>query len=190
MTDNRGKQANCSSEIGDFCSELIKVALGWDMIDDIDLDLDACAFCLTEQGRVRNEDDFIFYNHLRTADGAIVHTGDNRTGAGEGDDEVILIDLSGVASEISQIVFYVTIHQARQRQHCFKMVSNAFIRLVSLCSNEERAYLQLSGSDKPAIALQFGCLLRNEHRWQFSNSSQYLDQELAQICAGYGILAR
>ncbi len=83
------------------------------------LDLDASAFLLAANGKVRSDADFIFYNQMRAVDGSVEHTGDNRTGEGDGDDESLLVDLSKVAADIDKIVITVTIHEADQRRQNF-----------------------------------------------------------------------
>ncbi|WP_323166380.1 TerD family protein, partial [Pseudomonas bubulae] len=92
----------------------ILVGLGWDprATDGAEFDLDASALLLGANGKVRGEADFIFYNQLKSVDGSVEHTGDNRTGAGDGDDEVIKVDLSRIPADVDKVVFIVTIHDA------------------------------------------------------------------------------
>ena len=90
--------------------ESIMVGLGWDArsTDGNDFDLDASCFLLNASGKVRSDSDFIFYNNLKSACGAVEHTGDNRTGAGDGDDEVINVELSRVPADVTKLAFTVT----------------------------------------------------------------------------------
>ena len=115
----------------------VLVGLGWDTrsTDGVDFDLDASAFLLKADGKVRADSDFIFYNQLKSVDGSVEHTGDNRTGAGDGDDEAIKVDLSKVPADIDKIAFTVTIHEAETRRQSFGQVRNAFIRIVNQDSN-------------------------------------------------------
>ena len=112
----------------------VLVGVGWD-VNAFDtggaFDLDGAAFLLTDSGKVSSSADFVFYGNLAHASGAVVHQGDNLTGAGEGDDEQILIDLTKVPANISKIAFTVTIYEAEERRQNFGQVSNAFIRICN-----------------------------------------------------------
>src|SRR5690242_6475704 len=110
----------------------ILVGLGWDprATDGTEFDLDASAFLLGADGKVRGEADFISYNQLHSRDGSVEHTGDNRTGAGDGDDEAIKVDLSRVPADVEKIAFTVTIHDADARKQNFGQVGKSFIRVV------------------------------------------------------------
>lgn len=111
------------------------VGLGWDTNrydGGQDFDLDASAFLLGANGKLLRDEDFIFYNNLESRNKAVVHTGDNLTGDGEGDDEVILIDFSKMPSDVEKIAICVTIHDAETRHQNFGQVSNAYIRIAKL----------------------------------------------------------
>lgn len=119
----------------DNSMKLALVGLGWDTNrydGGYDFDLDASAFLLGENGKLLRDEDFVFYNNLNGRDGAVVHTGDNLTGDGEGDDEVIMIDFTKIPSEIKKIAICVTIHEAELRRQNFGQVSNAYIRIAKL----------------------------------------------------------
>ena len=119
----------------DSSMKLALVGLGWDTNrydGGADFDLDASAFLLGENGKLLRDEDFVFYNNLNGRDGAVVHTGDNLTGDGDGDDEVIMIDFSKIPSEIKKIAICVTIHDAEARRQNFGQVSNAYIRIAKL----------------------------------------------------------
>ena len=108
------------------------VGIGWDINKfdtGGDFDLDSAAFMLTDAGRVSNQDDFIFFGNLTHPSGSVRHLGDNLTGAGDGDDEQIRIELSKVPANISRIAFTVTIYDAEQRRQNFGQVSNAYVRI-------------------------------------------------------------
>ena len=117
----------------------VLVGLGWDArsTDGTEFDLDASAFLLKADGKVRADSDFIFYNQLKSVDGSVEHTGDNRTGEGDGDDEAIKVDLSKIPADIHKIAFTVTIHEAEARRQSFGQVRNAFIRIVNQDTNVE-----------------------------------------------------
>src|SRR5476651_392924 len=127
------KGGNLSLSKTDPTLTKILIGLGWDprATDGTEFDLDASAFLLGANGKVRSDADFIFYNQLKSADGSIEHTGDNRTGAGDGDDEVLKVDLSRVPADIDKIAFTVTIHDADARKQNFGQVGGSFIRVVN-----------------------------------------------------------
>ncbi len=112
---------------------LALVGLGWDTNKydgGIDFDLDASAFLLGENGKLMRDEDFIFYNNLKSRNDAVIHTGDNLTGEGEGDDEVIFINFSKIPDDVKKIAICVTIHDAQARKQNFGQVSNAYIRIA------------------------------------------------------------
>ena len=119
----------------------IHVGLGWDarVTDGAQFDLDASVFLVGSSGRVRSDADFVFYNNLSGAGGAVQHQGDNRTGEGDGDDEAVKIDLSSMPSDINRIVFGVSIDDADARRQSFGQVSNASIRVVNEADGVEIA---------------------------------------------------
>lgn len=119
----------------DNSMKLAMVGLGWDTNrydGGHDFDLDASAFLLGETGKLQRDEDFIFYNNLKSRNDAVVHTGDNLTGDGDGDDEVIMIDFSKIPSDVKKIAVCVTIHEAAARGQNFGQVSNAYIRIAKL----------------------------------------------------------
>ena len=116
------------------------VGLGWDTNQydgGYDFDLDAAAFILGPSGKVRSDDDFIFYNNLESRDGSVRHTGDNLTGEGEGDDEVLIIDFTKVPADVQKIAITVTIHEAQARGQNFGQVSNAYVRVARMAGPED-----------------------------------------------------
>lgn len=117
----------------DSSMKLALVGLGWDTNrydGGENFDLDASAFLLDENGKLTKDEDFIFYNNLKSRNEAVVHTGDNLTGAGDGDDEVIYIDFTKIPSDVKKIAICVTIHDAEARRQNFGQVSNAYIRIA------------------------------------------------------------
>jgi tellurium resistance protein TerD len=141
----------------------IHVGLGWDtrVTDGAAFDLDASAFLLGAGGKVRSDADFIFYNQPRSADGSVVHKGDNLTGEGEGDDEVIAVSLGQLPADVERIAFSVTIHEADQRRQNFGMVQRAFIRVVDERDGSEIARYDLSEDASVETAMIFGELYRD-----------------------------
>ncbi|MDR2353784.1 MAG: TerD family protein [Deltaproteobacteria bacterium] len=163
--------------------------LGWDArnTDGADFDLDASAFLLNESGKVNKDLDFIFYNNLRSSDGSVEHTGDNRTGEGEGDDEVIKIDLSKVPQNIQKLAIVVTIHDADSRRQNFGMVGNAFIRVVNQDDNQEIARYDLSEDMSTETAMVFGEIYRHSGEWKFKAVGQGYTGGLESAAKTYGV---
>ena len=152
----------------------VTVGLGWDAraTDGAAFDLDASVFVLGDTGKVRSDADFIFYNNKTSADGSIVHQGDNQTGEGEGDDEAVKVALDKVPNDITKLTFAVTIHEAENRKQNFGMVSNAFIRVVNQEGEAEITRFDLSEDASTETAMVFGELYRNNNEWKFKAIGQ------------------
>ena len=167
----------------------IVIGLGWDArsTDGAEFDLDASVFLLKADGKARNEADFIFYNNPKSAEGAVVHSGDNRTGAGEGDDEQILVDLAKVPAEIAKLSVAVTIHEAEARRQNFGMVSAAFIRVINGENGEELARYDLSEDASTETAMVFGEIYRNNTEWKFRAVGQGYSGGLAALVSLFGL---
>ena len=166
----------------------IIVGLGWDVraTDGQDFDLDASAFLLKGDGKVRSDGDFCFYNN-KDVGGAVIHQGDNRTGEGEGDDEVINVDLSTVPATVDSIVFPVSIYDADTRGQSFGQVRNAFIRVVDQSNGSELARYDLSEDASTETAMVFGELYRNGAEWKFRAIGQGYASGLSGIARDYGV---
>lgn len=170
----------------------VVVGLGWDVKrydGGFDFDLDAAVFLLGESGKVRSDADFIFYNNLRDASGAIEHQGDNLTGDGEGDDEQIIIDLTRVPSDISRISFTVTIHDADARAQNFGQVYNSFIRVFNQENHEELIRYDLSEDFSIETAIVVGELYRNGAEWKFDAIGSGFYGGLQALCTNFGVNA-
>ena len=167
----------------------ILVGLGWDerSTDGASFDLDASAFLLGPSGKVRGDHDFIFYNQLRSADGAIEHTGDNRSGQGDGDDESLLVNLSQISPEIDKVAITVTIHDAAARNQNFGQIANAFIRIVNQDNGIEIVRFDLAEDYSTETAMVFGELYRHSGEWKFRAVGQGYAGGLAAMCQQYGI---
>ena len=149
----------------------VVVGIGWDVNafdTGGDFDLDAAAFCLTETGKVSGSNDFVFYGNLTHPSGAVQHLGDNLTGAGDGDDEQITIDLNQVPDQYDRIVFVVNIYQAVERKQHFGMIENAFIRLVDARNNNEMCKFNLTENYSGKTAMIFGEVYRHNGEWKFN----------------------
>lgn len=167
----------------------VQVGLGWDprVTDGKDFDLDASAFLLGQSGKVSSDQDFIFYNNLQSADGSVRHTGDNLTGAGEGDDEVIMVDLPAVPTNVQKIAFTVTIHDAQARGQNFGQVANSFIRLVDADNGTEVVRFDLGEDYSTETAMVFAELYRHEGEWRFNAVGQGYAGGLRAMCEQYGV---
>lgn len=167
----------------------ILIGLGWDVraTDGKEFDLDASAFLLTVNGKVRSDADFIFYHQLKNSDGSVEHTGDNRTGDGDGDDEAIKVDLTRVPADIDKIAIAVTIHDATQRAQNFGMVSGAFIRVVNSDNNVEITRFDLSEDASIETAMIFGEVYRHGADWKFRAVAQGFKNGLYGLCTMYGV---
>ena len=167
----------------------VLVGLGWDArsTDGQDFDLDASAFLLKADGKVRADSDFIFYNQLKSVDGSVEHTGDNRTGEGDGDDEAIKVDLSKVPADIDRIAFTVTIHEADARRQNFGQVRNAFIRIVNQDNNSEVARYDLAEDASTETAMIFAELYRNGAEWKVRAVGQGFAGGLKPLAESYGL---
>ncbi len=184
---NKGGRLSLSKE--DPSLKKVMVGLGWDarVTDGAAFDLDASAFLLGAGDKARSDADFIFYNQLKSACGSVQHTGDNLTGDSEGDDEVIMVDLTAVPAEVQKIAFTVTIHEAEQRRQNFGQVSNSYIRLVNADTNVEIARYDLAEDASTETAMIFGELYRHGAEWRFSAVGQGYAGGLAAMCRQYGI---
>lgn len=167
----------------------IVVGLGWDSraTDGAAFDLDASAFLLKEDGKVRNDSDFVFYNNAKSSDGSIEHTGDNTTGEGEGDDEQIKASLNNIPAEVTKISFAVTIHDADSRGQNFGMIQSAFIRVVNEANNQEIVRYDLSEDFSTETALIFGEIYRNAGEWKFKAVGQGFAGGLGPLARNFGV---
>lgn len=189
MAISLGKGGNLSLTKTDPSLSKILVGLGWDerSTDGNDFDLDASAFLLNSNGKVRSDADFIFYNQLRSAEGSVEHTGDNRSGQGDGDDESVKVDLSRVPMDVDKIVITVTIHDADARRQNFGQVANAFIRVVNDVTGQEVVRFDLAEDYSTETAMVFGELYRHNGEWKFRAVGQGYSGGLGAMCRQFGI---
>ncbi len=189
MAISLNKGGNLSLSKTDPTLVRILIGLGWDerATDGASFDLDASAFLLAASGRVRGDHDFIFYNQLKSQDGSVEHTGDNRSGQGDGDDESLLVDLSKVSPEIEKIAITVTIHDAQSRGQNFGQIANAFIRVVNQDSGVEIVRFDLAEDYSTETAMVFGEVYRHNGEWKFRAVGQGYSGGLAAMCQQYGI---
>ncbi|MEE4543753.1 TerD family protein [Streptomyces sp. V4-01] len=167
----------------------VVVGLGWDArtTTGSDFDLDASALLTDEQGKVLSDQHFVFFNNLRSPDGSVEHTGDNLTGEGEGDDEVINVNLAGVPAEVVKIVFPVSIYEAESRQQSFGQVRNAYIRVLNAADQRELARYDLTEDASTETAMVFGELYRHGGEWKFRAIGQGYASGLRGIAQDFGV---
>lgn len=189
MAISLNKGGNLSLSKTDPSLNQVLIGLGWDAraTDGADFDLDASAFLLAANDKVRGETDFIFYNQTRSPEGAVEHTGDNRTGEGDGDDEAVKINLAKVPADVQKIAITVTIHDAESRGQNFGQVQNAFIRVVNDQTNVEIVRFDLNEDYSTETAMIFGELYRHNGEWKFRAVGQGYNGGLRAMCGQYGI---
>lgn len=174
--------------------KLALVGLGWDINrydGGYDFDLDASAFLLGANNKLLRDEDFVFYNNPKHDSGAVEHTGDNRTGDGEGDDEVIIIDFSKIPSNIAKISIVVTIHEAEQRRQNFGQVDNAYIRVARMedeFDNDGTPILRFDLTEEFSIetAIVVAEFYKKNGSWRFNAVAGGYQGGLEAICRSYG----
>ena len=167
----------------------VQVKLGWNArsTDGAAFDLDASVFLVGDDGKVLSDGHFVFYNQKTSPDGAVIHAGDNTTGAGEGDDEVVTINLPGVEAGVKRVVFAVTIHEAESRKQNFGMVRNAFMRVLNKDSSTELARFDLSEDYSTETAMVFGEIYRHSGDWKFRAVGQGYSGGLRALALQHGV---
>jgi tellurium resistance protein TerD len=167
----------------------VLVGLGWDArtTSGAAFDLDASALMIGTAGKILSDAHFVFFNNLSSPDGSVEHTGDNLTGEGEGDDEVIKVNLAAVPAEADRIVITVSIYDAEARSQSFGQVRNAFIRVVNQADNAELTRYDLSEDASTETAMIFGELYRNAGEWKFRAVGQGYSTGLAGIARDFGV---
>lgn len=168
---------------------MIHAGLGWDTqsFSGADFDLDVMLFLTDASGKVVSDSHFIFYNNLKSPDGAVEHTGDNRTGAGEGDDEVILVNLGQIDSGVEKVVFTASIHEAESRRQNFGQVQNAYIRIVDRSNNNEIIRYDLSEDFSVETSVVVAELYRRQGEWKFKAIGQGYKDGLVSLLRAHGV---
>jgi tellurium resistance protein TerD len=157
--------------------------LGWDVIKRAgggffsnfgnnggeEYDLDTSVICLDSAGKIIDSKSVIYFGNLQHPSGAIVHQGDNLTGAGDGDDEVIAIDLSRIPANVSKLLFVVNIYDCQARKQDFSQINNAFVRLVNTANDRELANFNLSGKDYQGMTgMILAEVYRHNEEWKMA----------------------
>lgn len=162
----------------------VGIGLGWDVKKGNDADLDAFAVAL-RGGKFTSNSDLIYFGHLEGVSGSIKHSGDNLTGAGDGDDEVINIDLSKVPADVDQIMVAVNIYQAESRRQNFGQIDNAFIRVFDQDTNQEICRYDLSEDYSSATGMVMGKVYLHNGEWKFQAVGEGKNGSIADIVKGW-----
>ncbi len=167
----------------------VSVGLGWDLrtTTGADFDLDASALVLDASGKIITDRHFVFFNNLRTPDGSVVHSGDNTTGAGEGDDERLEVDFGAMPDAAERVAFAVSIYDADARGQSFGQVRNAYIRVLNPADGTEMARYDLTEDASMETAMVFGELYRHNDEWKFRAVGQGYASGLAGIAMDFGV---
>ncbi|MCX4029020.1 TerD family protein [Endozoicomonas sp. SM1973] len=165
------------------------VGLGWDVraTDGAAFDLDASLLMVNNEGKGIGEGGFVFYNSTKSACGSIQHMGDNLTGAGEGDDEVIKVTLPSIPAEVEKLVVVVTIHNAEERKQNFGLVENAFIRILNDDNQQEVVRYDLTEDYSTETSLIFGEIYKKDSEWRFVAKGDGFAGGLSAFLQTYGL---
>lgn len=168
----------------------ITVGLGWDTNKydgGKDFDLDVSVFLANANGKVANEKNFIFFNNRQNENGSVVHTGDNRTGEGEGDDEQIQVDLQNVPGDVDKIAFTITIYDAASRNQNFGQVSRSYVRIINDANQEELIRFDLGEDFSIETGVVVGELYRHGSEWKFNAIGSGYRDGLEGLTRDYGL---
>ncbi len=169
----------------------ISVGLGWDAPEEADgepVDLDASAFILRNDGKVRQDTDFVFYNNMESEEGNVKHLEDCKTGdKTDGDDEIIEVNLEALAFDVDKISFSVSIHNAGERGEAFGLIKNAYMRVVDLDSKQELALFDLTEDASEDNAFVFGEIYRDLEGWRFKALGEGTKGGLYEVARAFGV---
>lgn len=184
----KGQRVNLLKEDGSALKRVV-VGLGWDAVaarGAPNIDCDASAILCGANGKITRREDTVYFGNLKHPSQSVQHTGDNLTGAGEGDDEQIIVNLSDIPGQYEKIVFVVNIYQAKERKQHFGMIKNAFIRIVDSETRKEMLRYNLSENYDGMTAMIFGEIYRKEGQWKFSAIGEPTqDHSLSALIARY-----
>lgn len=168
----------------------VLIGLGWDVNQydgEADFDLDASVFMTKENGKVGSDDDFIFYGNLEHKTKSVIHTGDNRTGDGDGDDEIIKVNFDAIPTDYTKLSVAVTIYDADNRLQNFGMVNNAYVRVMDEETGEELIRYDLSEDFSTETAIVVAEIYKKSGEWKFKAVGSGYNGGLASLCRQYGI---
>ena len=193
LEDNRvgvGDDINLSEK--DPSLRNVMIGAGWDLnaFNADALDLDLSLFLLDRNNMTRMDADFIFYNQKDALEGAIKHHGDSRTGAGDGDDEQISVDLQAVPFDILRVLITVTIYKGYEKEQNLDMVRNAYVRIVNDDSKTELCRYELDDilDGKNETGIVVGALNREGPKWHFKPEAEFIPGGLGELARRYGMI--
>lgn len=170
----------------------VLIGAGWDLnaFNAEALDLDLSIFLLNKSDMTRHDPDFVFYNQPETLEGGIKHHGDSRTGAGDGDDENITIDLQSVPFDIVRILITITIYKGYEKQQNLDMVRNAYVRLVNSDTKVELCRYNIDQilDDKEETGVLIGAINREGPKWHFKPEAEFVPGGLGEMARKYGCI--
>lgn len=195
---SKGQNLSLSKEVPGV--EKFSAGLGWDARTTTgdSFDLDAFAVLVDANGKARSETDFIYFNQtgdVTLSDGknfdpdkaSVMYLGDNRTGDGDGDDEVIELDLAKIPADVAKVVIAVSIYEAEARNQNFGQVRNAFVRLVTKETGTEEVRFDLSEDYSTETAVVFAELYRNNGEWKFKAIGQGYADGMVGVAKDFGL---
>ncbi len=172
----------------------LRIGAGWEqrMLEEERVDIDLSCFVLSAKEETRFDEDFIFYNNDSGVEGGIKFLGDSRTGAGEGDDEALTIDLNALPFDIAKVVFVLSIYDEELKGHNFSMVRDVFLRVVNEDDQNEICRFIFDGEDelKGGNGIYVAMLIREGPKWYFEVKGEVVNGGLAEIATRYGIIVR
>ena len=185
---HRGEEVNITRK--DPAIRQIEVGVGWELrrFEGDPLDLDFSVLLLDKTGKTRVDEDFVFYNNMKGPDGAVRHLGDSRTGAGEGDDEIIYIDLGELSFDIVKIAFVLSIYDLDDSGHDFSMVKDVYFRLVNEGTKHEIFRFELDEQLGSDTAILIGELERIGSEWVYTAKGKSVKGGLGKIASDCGII--
>lgn len=190
MSVSLTKGGNVSLSKTDPQLKKLLVGLGWKAreTDGVNFDLDVMVFLVNEQGKIANgEKDFIYYNNLQNANGSVVHSGDNRTGDGDGDDETVTFDLANIPENVKRAIITVSIDNAEARRQTFGQVIDAYVRCVNDETKIEVARFDLSEDSSTETAMIFAEVYRHNNEWKFKAVQQGYKNGLKALVESFGL---
>lgn len=189
MTINLSKGGRVNLEKEAPGLKTIKLGLGWDprRTDGEAFDIDASVLMLDGSDKAIGQEGFVFYNNLKSGCGSVTHTGDNKTGEGDGDDEAVVVELDKVPENVQKILVAVTIHEAETRNQNFGLVDNAFIRVENVDDGKEIARYDLTEDYSTETSLIFAEVYRKDGTWRFGAKGDGFAGGLAAFLSTYGL---
>lgn len=193
LTDNKiriGDDVNLKEK--DPTMTKVNVGVGWDVnaFDSDVIDLDVSAILLNKDNMTRMDEDFVFYNNPQSKECEVKHKGDSRTGAGEGDDEIISVDLNALSFDIVKVLFVLSIYKGNEKDQKLEQVQGAFIRVVNADSRLEITRYDLTNDikDRPETAFICASLNREGPKWHFTPIGEPVAGGLREAAMRYGLI--